>query len=276
MSRAESRFAIASSLVNPLSPVVAELLARQLGPGGAAELARDRESAQYRRWLHAIVTALDRACLPFALLDEEAAEEAWSAHSLFIAPTLGRVDRALWARLRAAADRGAQIIAGPERPSRDELDRPLGDDAKLPRHLGLMRPGSLDDVEGLAADLAAAAGGEEEWRVAAGENGDPVAHLSVFEDASGAVRAICVGNPASTSVRVQLHAPSGFELRNPWTNRTLRTTNDVFHVTSTHTRCSCSPSTTRLRSRSNSTLPVQVQVHVKVNVNLNVKVEVKV
>ncbi len=41
MSRAESRFAIASSLVDPLSPVVAELLARQLGPGGAAELARE-------------------------------------------------------------------------------------------------------------------------------------------------------------------------------------------------------------------------------------------
>jgi len=230
MSRTESRFAIASSLVDPLSPVVAELLARQLGPGGAGELARDPASALHRRWLHAIVSALDRAGLPFALIDEEAAEEAWQAHSLFIAPTLDRVDRTLWQRLRAAADRGAQIIAGPERPSRDELDRPLGEDARLPRHLGLMRPGSLDDVEGLAADLAAAAGSGEVWRVATSEDGGPVAHLSVFEDARGAVRAICVGNPAERAVRARLQAPGGVGLRDPWTGRTLTVNDGVIRV----------------------------------------------
>ncbi len=230
MSRAESRFAIASSLVDPLSPVVTELLARQLGPAGAAEMARDREAAMYRRWFHAIVTAMDRAGIPFALIDEEADEEAWSAHSLFIAPTLGRVDRALWLRLRAAAERGAQIIAGPDRPSRDELDRPLGEDAKLPRRLGLMRAGSLDDIEGLAADLAAAAGGDEDWLVAADDKGAPAAHLSLFEDASGAVRALCLGNPAFSAVRAELHAPTGFALRDPWTGRVLTADNGAISV----------------------------------------------
>jgi hypothetical protein len=92
-----------------------------------------------------------------------------------------------------------------------------------------MRPGSLDDVDGLAADLAAAAGVEEQWRVAAGE-GETVAHVSVFEDASGAARAVCVGNPAASPARVRLRGPSGLALRNPWTDRTVAAVDGVFRI----------------------------------------------
>jgi beta-galactosidase len=218
VSRAESRIAIASSLLDPLSPVVTEILARPLGPGGAAELSRDRGAALYRRWVAAVVSALDRAAIPFSLLDEDAPDLAWEMHSMFIAPTLARVDRALWQRLRSAADRGAQIIAGPDRPSRDELDRPLDGDARLPRRLGLMRAGSLDDIEGLSLDLAAAAQTDEDWSLERGAG----AHLSVFEDASGAVRAVFVGNPGPRTIRAQLQAPPGASLRDPWSQRIVK------------------------------------------------------
>jgi beta-galactosidase len=218
VSRAESRIAIASSLIDPLSPVVAELIARPLGPGGAAEMARDRGAALYRRWVAAVVGALDRAAIPFALLDEDAPDAAWQQHTMFIAPTLDRVDRALWQRLRDAAERGAQVIAGPDRPSRDELDRPLDRDARLPRRLGLMRAGSLSDIDGLALDLAAAAQTAEDWTIDRATG----VHLSVFEDASGAVRAVCVGNPSPRTVRAAIGAPSGTSLRDPWTNRIVK------------------------------------------------------
>ena len=229
MSRAESRFAIASSLVDPLSPVVTEILARQLGPGGASELARDRADALYRRWIDAVVAALDLAGVPFTLIDEAAADDAWDAHSLYIAPTLARVDRALWQRLRGSAERGAQVIAGPERPTRDELDRVLGDDARLPRHLGLMRAGSLEDVDGLARDLSAAAGRDENW-CADREPGAPPVDVSVFEDAGGAVRALFVGNPAPHPVRAEFRAPRGAVLRDPWSGHALESTRGTVGV----------------------------------------------
>ena len=216
VSRAEARFAIASSLVDPLSPVLTEMLGRQLGPGGAAELTRDPAPALARRWLAAVTTALDRARIPFALLDEEADDQAWQAHRLLVAPTLARVDRALWRRLREAAERGVQIIAGPERPSRDELDQPLGDDARLPRHLGLMRPRSLDDLDGLARDLSHAAGDVDlPWRASDGID------LSLFED-DDSIRVVAAGNPSAQTVRAELHGPSGATLRDLVTGKPLR------------------------------------------------------
>jgi beta-galactosidase len=225
VSRAESRFAIASSLVDPLSPVVTEILARGLGPGGAAELARDPAPALHRRWLEAVAAALDRAGIPFALLDEDAGDEAWREHRLLVLPTLARVDRALWRRLQESAEQGVQVIIGPERPARDELDRPLGDDARLPRHVGLMRAGSLADLDGLAGDLAAAAGpGPEDWRTA-----DPLA-LSLFEDAGGVVRALALGNPAGDAAHGHLAGPAGAALRDLATAELLRGDRGRFRV----------------------------------------------
>jgi beta-galactosidase len=216
MSRAEARFAIASSLVDPLSPVVTEILTRQLGPGGAAELARDLSAARHRRWLDAVMVALDRAAIPFSIIDEEADEEAWRAHSVLIAPTLERVDRALWRRLHDAAERGVQVIVGPGRPARDELDRPLGEEARLPRRVGLMRVGSLEDLDGLSRDLSQATAGEAEWSATGGVD------LSLFEDADGAVRVVALGNPGAQSVRASLHGPSGVSLQDLCSGKVVR------------------------------------------------------
>jgi len=211
VSRAESRFALASSAADPLPPLFAELLAP--GPAGAAELALDRAPALHRRWEDAVLAALDRAGLGAALLDEEAPDEPWAAPRLLILPTLDRVDRATWRRLREAAARGARVVIGPGRPSRDELDRPLGEDAALPRRVGLMRAGSLDDIDGLARDLAAAAGEDAAAapvRAAGGE-----VHVSIFEDAGGAPRAVLVGNPQPGPCTAVLSLAPGLALRDP-------------------------------------------------------------
>lgn len=226
VSRAETRFATASSVIDPLPPVLGALL--RTGPAGAAELATDRAPSLHRRWQDAVVAALDRAGLPFALLDEEAPDAAWQPHRLLIAPTLARIDRALLARLRAAAARGVRVVIGPERPSRDELDRPLdADSAALPRRVGLLRPGSLDDPDGLARDLAAAAGDSESTlRLATGSPG----HLSVFENGDGHARIVAIGHHLPAATRARVLAPRGTSLRDLVTGERLNEQDECVHV----------------------------------------------
>jgi beta-galactosidase len=210
MSRAEPRHAIASSLVDPLSPVVAELL--DLGPGGAAELARDRAPALHRRWMRAVADALDDAGVGWDLVDEDAPDERFAGRRLVIAPTLARVDRRLWARLHALAA-SAQVVIGPERPARDELDRPLGAEAALPRRVGLLRSASLDDLAGLADDLARAVGGEAP--VVQRAQSSPAVHISVFENSQGKLGSLTVGNPLAEPVDASLSVPAGMCLCDP-------------------------------------------------------------
>lgn len=204
MSRAESRHAIASSLADPLSPVVTELL--DLGPGGTAELARDRAPALHRRWMRAVADALDAAGVAWDLVDEDAPDERLAGRRLVIAPTLARVDRRLWARLHALAAT-SRVVVGPERPDRDELDRPLGEEAALPRRVGLLRSASLDDLAGLADDLARAAGGEPPLVRRVHPSTD--VHISVFENSQRDIRAVTIGNPRDAPAEVALEIPAG-------------------------------------------------------------------
>jgi hypothetical protein len=205
VSRADARFGVASSVVDPLPPFLADFV--RPGAAGGAELALDRAAALHRRWIDAVIAALDRARLPFALLDEDAPDGAWQPHRLLIAPTVLRIDAALLAQLRSAAARQVRVVIGPERPTRDELDRPLdGDAASLPRRVGLLRPGSLEDPDGLARDLAAAAAG---WDSSLRLHTDSPGQLSVFEDERGSPRMLVIGNPLPSVTRARIVAPRG-------------------------------------------------------------------
>jgi len=223
VSRAESRHAIASSAADPLSPVIGELLG--LGPGGAAELAIDPAPARHRRWMDAVAGALDEAGIAYDLVDEEAPDERFAERRLVVAPTLARVDRGLWRRLHALAARGVRVVIGPERPTRDELDVPLGEQAALPRPVGLLRPASLEDRAGLARDLAQASG-----ETAPAFSAAPRVHLSVFEDPQGAVRALTLGNPDADSSEAVVSVPAGLCLRDPFTGDSWREANGLVRI----------------------------------------------
>ena len=210
VSRAEPRHAIASSLADPLSPIVTELL--DLGPGGSAELARDRAPALHRRWMRAVASALDAAGVAYDLVDEDAPDERFGGRRLVIAPTLARVDRRLWARLHALAA-SSQVVIGPERPARDEFDRPLGAAAALPRRVGLLRIASLDDLAGLADDLARAVG--DEVPVVQRAQSSTAVHISLFENSQGTLRSLTVGNPLAEPVDASLSVPAGMCLHDP-------------------------------------------------------------
>lgn len=215
--RADARFGQATCAIDPMTPVVSELLG--LGPGGAAELGSDPAAITQRRWQAAIARALEAARVPYTIVDESATEiELADAGRLraVIAPTLDRIDRGLAHTLRALAEhRRAIVVIGPGTPTQDELGQPLGD--ALPRRLGRLKAGSLDDISGLAADLAALAGEPSEvWEI---ERPDDV-HAYSHADAAGVVRVVFVAsdlaNPATAVLRVDdatrsLRDPFGHE-----------------------------------------------------------------
>ena len=205
VSRADARWGLASSLVDPVTPVVAEALG--LGPGGAAELGRDDAAIAHRRWLDVVQRALDLAQVPYALVDEGVAPERLASFRAIVMPTFDRIDARLLETLRGLADRKHVIVLGPGTPARDELGRPLA--APLPKRIGLMRAGSLDDVAGLAEDLSALTVPPETWTVARGADVDAMA----LADPAGVVRVVTLLNRSAEARRFELRLPHGAALR---------------------------------------------------------------
>jgi beta-galactosidase len=213
-TRADARFGQASSVLDPLTPVLAELLA--LGPAGAAELGTDAGAVAARRWQDGIASALDLAQLPYELVSEGAPAAALARYRAVVAPTGARVDRGLWGQLRAAAEaRSTVVVIGPEVPVRDELDAPLLEPA--PRRVGRLQAGSLDDLAGLAADLAGLAASPDVDADAAWHVERPAGTLArVHVDAAGAPRAVFVFSDAPAAVTAVLRGgPAAGALRDP-------------------------------------------------------------
>lgn len=213
-TRADARFGLATSLADPLTPVLAEVI--DFGPGGAAELGTDPGAIAARRWQTALAAALELAQVPYEIVSESATAPQLARYRAVIAPTLERVDRGLWSTLHALAERRANgaggpiLVIGPGTPVRDELDRPLAEPA--PRRVGRLKAGSLDDLPGLAQDLGALAdGGDGDWQL---ERPDDV-RAHVFTDAGGAVRAVFVLSDAAVVRTAILRVPTGVRLRDP-------------------------------------------------------------
>ncbi len=218
-THADARFGIASSLLDPMTPVLAEIL--DLGPGGATELGTDPGAIAARRWQTAIATALELAQVPYAIVSEAASEADLAGYRAVIVPTLDRVDRALWGRLRALAEaKRTIVVVGPGTPTRDELHQSLVD--QPPRRMGRLKQGSLDDLPGLAADLADLAGElSAAWQVE--RPADVRAYP--YADAAGVTRVVFVANDGGKPASALLVASdSAKELRDPFTAERIRIT----------------------------------------------------
>jgi hypothetical protein len=96
-------------------------------------------------------------------------------------------------------------------PTLDELGQPLGDDSQPPRNAGLMRAGSVDDLPGLAADLAAFAP-PDAWFV----ERPSVVHAHAFAaptDQGSEVRVVFLVHPGVRRQTARLVVPPGTTLR---------------------------------------------------------------
>jgi beta-galactosidase len=198
--RADARFGFASQVLDPMTPVLADVIG--LGPAGAAELSLDPAALTARRWQTAVCRALELAQVPYAIVDETASEEELARYRAIIAPTSDRIDRALWSRLRGLAEhKKSVVVIGPQTPTRDELDQVLPE--PLPKRMGRLKAASLEDLAGLAEDLAGLAGEvSDTWQV---ERPDDV-RTSVFTAPDGTARAIFVLSDAPKPVTATLLA----------------------------------------------------------------------
>jgi hypothetical protein len=133
-----------------------------------------------------------------------------------IAPTFDRIDRGLLDTLHQLADRKHVLVLGPGTPTRDELGHPL--ERPLPKRIGLMRAGSLDDLAGLADDLAAVATPPETWTLAKGREVD----CAAFADDGGAVRAVFLVNHGARAHDAEVVTPGAVTARDPFTGETIR------------------------------------------------------
>ncbi len=217
-TKADARFGLATCVSTPMTPVLSEFLG--LGPGGAAELGTDAGAITARRWQTAIASALELAAVPYEIVDEAAAEAELARYRAVIVPTLDRVDRALWQRLRALAEHKRTIVVlGPTMPARDELGQPLADPA--PRRAGKIREASLDDLPGLAEDLAALAGERSDaWQI---ERPDEVRAMS-YADPAGTVKVVFVVSDANKPTSAVLIIGDATSLRDPFSDERIRIT----------------------------------------------------
>ncbi len=234
-TQADARFGHATCMIDPMTPLVGEILG--LGPGGAAELGGDPAAIAQRRWQAALARALDVARVPYTIVDESVDEAELAADPALravIAPTLDRLDRGLAHTLRAVSEhpagtssgqvahghRRAIIVIGPGTPTQDELGQPFMD--ALPRRVGRLKAGSLDDIPGLAADLALLAGEPSDaWQI---ERPDDV-HAYAHADPAGAVRVVFVASDAAgPATAVLLVGDATRSLRDPFTGERLPVT----------------------------------------------------
>ena len=193
-TRADERYGLASCVIDPMTPVLAELLG--LGAGGATELGRDPAAIASRKWRLAVCRALELAQVPYMLVPETTPVAELAAYRAVIVPTLDRLDHRVFASLNALAEAKRTIcVIGPVTPVRDELERPLP--GPLAKRIGKLNLGSLEDLRGLAEDLVALAGEQPEtWHV---ERPDDV-RTSVFVDATDQARCVFVINDSDRAV----------------------------------------------------------------------------
>ena len=210
-TRADLRFGLTTSTIDPMTPVVLEAMGLP-----ASDFGTDAGAIAARKWQTAILDALELAQVPYTLLDEGAPEAELARYRAVIVPTHDRVDHALWTRLRAVADaKRTVIVIGPSVPTRDEFDRPLAEPA--PKRIGKLKAGSLDDLPGLANDLLGLAG---DLAIPTIERPDHVRAFA-FADAGNAMRVIFLANDAAKPANAVLLVEAA-SLRDPFTRESFR------------------------------------------------------
>jgi len=207
-TRADVVHGLATCAIDPMTPVLADVLG--LGPGGAAELGLDPAAITARRWQTAICRALELAQVPFAIVDESAPADELARYRAVIAPLGERVGDPLWTTLCELADsKRTVVVIGPGTPA----------DHAPPKRVGKLKAASLDDLPGLAEDLAALSGdASEAWQI---ERPDDV-RAAAFHAPDGRVRVVFVlsDSPRGTTA-VLLGDGTAKTLRDPITGERI-------------------------------------------------------
>lgn len=203
-SRGEARLALASNLLDPFTPWLAELL--RLGPAGLAELG-DESALRAARWQVALEQALERAGAGHVVLDEDAPLAELARRAVVMMPVARRGDSHAWQTLRELlTQHPVTVVASPWPPQLDEHGQPwqppplLARDAPRAGRAGKLRPGSLEDSAALVQDLESLVP-HLGWSC---RTADCV--LEQAWDAHGSARVLFLFNDAKQAQTAELHA----------------------------------------------------------------------
>ncbi len=222
-SRADHRFAIASSVLGPIPSLLSGLL--DCGDSGVAAFGADDDARVTASWYGAIRRALELFEIPYLIVDEATSLTRLSRFSAIICPTIRRIDAGLWEKLRAIAgtsENDTKVILGPGRPSVDALEQPL-DESALVAGMGLLRPETLTDLDALGADLSAIAGPFSDDWIAADE---PDVHCDILTDSLGHASLLVVVNRASLTKMATVTVPPGVKLRDGLSGEIIEASDD--------------------------------------------------
>jgi len=195
-----ARLATASSLADPISPIVYDFRAF-LGPAGAAELARDGRAREHRVRLRETMLRLQQAQVPHLFIDEQVSADRLAAYGRVLVPVLDRIDRRLLRSLAEARGRGVDVRVGPGRPTHDEWGDPLGEDDALVPAISDLDPGPAPDV----------------WIA----KSDRVVDTALFEDEAGTPRLFFAATGDRRGATCDLVVPAGVTLENCATGRII-------------------------------------------------------
>ncbi len=133
--RGYGRLALASSHLGPIGPAIGEWL-------GLDEEATAREESfglegpvqlEQQRWRRAVLSTLDRAHVPYVIIDASASLAALQQRRALIVASYDFLDAGLASRLRAFVAGGGRLLTGPRRPRLDDafaaVDHALPGDA---------------------------------------------------------------------------------------------------------------------------------------------------
>ena len=154
-------------------------------------------------------------------MDEECPNSVLAQFDVVLIPTIRRVDRALWKRLSELTQRDTVVVVGPERPTHDERDRPLGTDAATPAQAGLIRAQSIDDVEGFADDLIALLDDRPDRPPDGWVCEQAHVSCSLFVDGNDQPRVLFVANQSDEAESAELVVPDPVRLTDALTGQAI-------------------------------------------------------
>jgi beta-galactosidase len=155
-------------------------------------------------WLARLDQALRGQQIPFTYVESDVELDANGLRLVF-APSYEFADRARWQRLWRFADRGGNVICGPQLPVLDEHMRPQRFEA--PSHRPTMTCLDQAGVDALVSALAL------ELNLQPGLSVQPLPLQATLHEDERGPRALFVVNPAALDLDAELHLPSPIRLR---------------------------------------------------------------